>query len=53
MSDFYKYFKENMDALGLAAPDTLFGSHQLTVGTITAILGYVDKLGTNVTVYGN
>lgn len=50
MSDFYKYFKENMEALGLVAPGTLFGSQQLAVGTITAILGYIDKFGTKVTV---
>jgi hypothetical protein len=50
MSDFYKYFKENMEALGLVAPDTLFGSQQLAVGTIATILGFIDKFGTKVTV---
>ncbi|WEF30813.1 hypothetical protein [Pseudoduganella chitinolytica] len=50
MSDFYKYFKENMEALGLAPPpETLFGTQQLAVTTISAILAYIDKYGTNVT----
>lgn len=49
MSDFYKYFKENMDSLGLPAPETLFGSVQSTVGTVTTLLGVVDKFGTKLT----
>lgn len=50
MSDFYKYFKENMDALGLAAPESLFGSMQLSISTISTILGFADKFGPRVTV---
>lgn len=50
MSDFYKYFKENMEALGLTAPDSLFGSQQAAVGTITTILAFTDKHGAKVTV---
>jgi hypothetical protein len=50
MSDFYKYFKENMEALGLAAPDSLFGSQQVAIGTISTILAFTDKFGTKVTV---
>lgn len=50
MSDFYKYFKENMEALGLSAPDSLFGSQQLAIGTISTILAFTDKFGTRVTV---
>lgn len=50
MSDFYKYFKENMEALGLAPPpESLFGTQQLAISTITLILGYIDKFGTKVT----
>lgn len=50
MSDFYKYFKENMEALGLAPPpETLFGTQQLAVTTISAILAYIEKYGTKVT----
>jgi hypothetical protein len=50
MPGFYEYFRENMADLGLAAPDTLFGTQQLAVGTIATILGCVDKFGTRVTV---
>lgn len=51
MSDFYKYFKENMEALGLTAPpESLFGTQALATSTISAILGYIDKFGTKVTV---
>lgn len=49
MSDFYSYFKENMDALGLPAPEALFGSVQSTITTATAIFAYVDKFGEKVT----
>lgn len=31
MSDFYKYFQENMDALGLPAPESLFGTASAAV----------------------
>lgn len=50
MSDFYKHFKENMDALGLPAPESLFGSAQLALGTASTLLGLVDKFGKKVTV---
>lgn len=51
MSDFYKYFKENMEALGLnPPPESLFGTQQLALGTITTMLTYIDKFGTKVTV---
>lgn len=50
MSNFYKYFKENMSALGLPAPESLFGTVQTTLGTVTVLLGLIDKFGTRVTV---
>ena len=51
MSDFYKYFKENMEALGLTAPpESLYGTQALAISTISAILAYIDKFGTKVTV---
>jgi hypothetical protein len=50
MSEFYKYFKENMAALNLPAPETLFGNAQTTLGTAIAIITYIDKYGTKVTV---
>ena len=49
MSDFYKYFKENMDALGVPAPESLYGNLQTAVGTITVLLGLIDKFGHKVT----
>ena len=50
MSDFYKYFKENMDALNLPAPENLYGSVATAQATISGLLGYIDKYGTRVTV---
>jgi len=50
MSDFYKYFKENMDALGVPCPESLFGNLQLATGTAATILGGMDKFGRSVTV---
>lgn len=49
MSDFYDYFKENMESLGLPAPASLFGSIQSAVGTAAVILASIDKYGTRVT----
>ncbi|MCS0589535.1 hypothetical protein ACFQ09_10000 [Massilia norwichensis] len=51
MSDFYKYFKENMEDLGLIAPpQSLYGTQALAISTISTILAYIDKFGTKVTV---
>lgn len=50
MSEFYKYFKENMDALGLAAPETLFANATTAIATATALATQVDKFGKGVTV---
>lgn len=50
MSDFYKYFKENMEGLGLPAPETLFGTVQAAVANATVILSQIDKFGKSVTV---
>lgn len=50
MSDFYRYFKENMAELGLPAPENLFGSVQTAVATITVLLTNIDKFGKTVTV---
>lgn len=50
MSEFYTYFKENMAALNLPAPESLFGSAQAALGTATAMITYVDKFGPKVTV---
>jgi hypothetical protein len=50
MSDFYKYFKENMESLGLPAPETLFGTVQTAVANAAVILSQIDKFGKAVTV---
>lgn len=50
MSDFYKYFKENMEDLGLPAPETLFGNVQAAVANATVILSQIEKFGKTVTV---
>lgn len=50
MSDFYKYFKENMDGLGLPAPESLFGTLEMTVANATVILSQIDKFGKSVTI---
>ncbi|MDB6145543.1 MAG: hypothetical protein JWP80_4587 [Pseudomonas sp.] len=50
MPGFYLYFKENMESLGLPAPETLFGSVTSAVATATTILSQVDKFGKSVTI---
>lgn len=48
-SDFYKYFKENMDGLGLDCPETLFNSNGTAIQTATIILTAIKQYGRNVT----
>lgn len=50
MSDFYQSFKENMEGVGLPAPQALFGSFAAAVGNTATILGQIDKLGKGVTI---
>ncbi|MES2739673.1 MAG: hypothetical protein V4754_01775 [Pseudomonadota bacterium] len=50
MADFYDYFKENMESLGLIAPISLFGTQQLAIGSLSTMLAYIEKYGTKVTV---
>ncbi|TWI60937.1 hypothetical protein IP91_04902 [Pseudoduganella lurida] len=38
MSDFYRYLKENMEDLGLPAPESLFGSLQAALGMLRSSL---------------
>ena len=49
MSPFYAYFRENMEGMGLPAPETLFGTLQAAVANATVILSQVDKFGKAVT----
>lgn len=46
---FYKYFKQNMESLGLPAPENLFGTFQTAVATATTLLAQIDKFGKAVT----
>lgn len=50
MSDFYKYFKENMDALGLPAPESLYGNAQLALSSAGTLVGILERFGKRVTV---
>jgi hypothetical protein len=42
---FYSYFKENMDGLGLPAPESLFGTLSSATATAATILSQIDKFG--------
>lgn len=46
---FYKYFKENMEAMGMPAPEKLFGTLGTAVATATTILSTIDQLGKTAT----
>jgi len=50
MSDFYTYFKENMDALGLPAPESLYGNVQLALGSASTLIALLERFGKKVTV---
>jgi hypothetical protein len=49
MSEFYKYFKENMASLGLPAPESLYGTYQAAVATILEMGGVIKKVGATTT----
>jgi hypothetical protein len=49
-STFYRDFKENMESLGLPAPETLFATVTVSTSTIAAIVGSVEKFGVSVTI---
>ena len=48
-SQFYNAFKNNMDAIGLPAPASLFGTFATAVATTNAIASGIAKLGMRVT----
>lgn len=50
MANFNNYFKENMEALGLPAPESVFGSLQAATANASTLLAYIDKYGKNVSV---
>jgi hypothetical protein len=49
-NNFYSYFKQNMEAMGLPAPQNLFGTIGTALATATSILTQIDKFGPTVTV---
>lgn len=46
---FYYYFEQNMSALGLPAPKSLFGTLSTTTATIGSMATYVKTWGTSAT----
>lgn len=51
MGDNFKYyFKQNMQALGLSAPDELFGTLEKTIGCAYAMSKAIEVYGTRVTI---
>ncbi|HKO48310.1 MAG TPA: hypothetical protein VJV79_11330 [Polyangiaceae bacterium] len=50
-SKFFKAFKSNMDAVGLPAPASLFGTLTVALGTTSAIASAISKLGPSVSLY--
>lgn len=49
-SDFYRYFKENMDSLGLDCPESLFATKGTAINTAITILSAIQQHGSKVTV---
>jgi hypothetical protein len=50
MSQFYKYFKENTEALHLSAPNELFSTQDKAIGAAYTITKAIDLFGPKVTV---
>jgi hypothetical protein len=46
---FYDDFNENMEALGLSAPNSLFSTQDKVVGAASTIVGAITKLGRDAT----
>lgn len=47
---FYPAFKQNMNAMGLPAPENLYGTLSLAIANANAVLTQIDKFGKSVTV---
>ena len=47
---FYKYFDENMTAMGLPAPPNLFANIGLAIGTASSMLKTIDSFGKHMTI---
>ncbi len=50
MATFYHYFRENMQSLGLPAPESLFGTLQMPLSSAATFIGHIDKFGKRVTI---
>lgn len=50
MSSFHQYFRQNMESLGLPAPESLFGNLQLALANAAAFVAHLDKFGQKITV---
>ncbi|UGQ48495.1 hypothetical protein [Massilia endophytica] len=50
MSQFYKYFRENMEALNLPAPEGIYGTVQGAIATAKLFVSVLDSLGPKATV---
>lgn len=50
MSNFYQYFRQNMQSLGLPAPESLFGNLQMALANAAAFVAHIDKFGQRITV---
>jgi hypothetical protein len=46
---FYQIFRENMNAIGLPAPESLFGTLGTATGTLKTMAGFVSKYGSKAT----
>ena len=50
MANFYLYLKDNMESLGLPAPQSLFGNLQMALANAAAFIAHIDKFGRGITV---
>jgi hypothetical protein len=50
MSEFYQYFRQNMQSLGLPAPESLFGNLQTALANAATFIAHIDKFGRRITV---
>lgn len=48
--DFYRYFEENMNALGLSAPKSLFESAEKATATAIVMISTLEHLGKHATI---
>jgi hypothetical protein len=49
-SGWFSYFKENMEALGLPVPTSLYGGQTMVTGALASLVGVQSRFGSTVTV---